>query len=498
MATSTRPPSTDGRPGSLGSTAARGALTMLTGQGMRILLQFAGLVVLARLLSPHDYGLLAIVVVFIGVGEIFRDFGLSSAAVRAPELTSEQGTNLFWINTGIGIVLGGTLFAVAAPLAAVYGQGEVRSIAQAMAIIFVLNGLATQFRAHLMRGLRFRWLATVDVLAAALALGVAIGGALLGWEYWALVAQQITQALVILLGAVLRAHWRPGRPRRDVSVRSFLRFGANLVLSQVVNYGTNNVDTALVGYAYGAAPLGLYNRAYQLVVTPLSQIQSPVTSVAIPILSKIQDDQRRFSAYLVRGQLALGYPISLGLVTIAIAAEPIVEVMLGQKWLAAVPLLQLFALAGIARNLAFVGYWVYVVRGLGGSLFRYSLVTGAIRVLCVVIGVQWGVVGVAAGLALAPWLAWPISLLWLSRVTTVPTRALYTGALRIIGVAGLSAGTTLAVMAALPSMPALLSILLTGTVIVGTVGLLCLIPILRRDAKDLIEVVVLVKKRKRA
>lgn len=497
MATSTRPPSTGARPGGLGSTAARGALTMLTGQGMRILLQFAGVVVLARLLSPHDYGLIAIVVVIIGVGEIFRDFGLSSAAVRAPELTRDQSTNLFWINTGIGVVLGGLLIVAAAPLASLYGQDEVQPIAQAMAAIFVLNGLATQFRAQLMRGLRFRWLATVDVLAAALALGVAIGGALLGWAFWALVAQQITQALVILVGAALGARWRPGWPRRDVSVRSFVRFGSNLVLSQIVNYATNNVDTALVGYAYGAAPLGLYNRAYQLVVTPLSQIQSPVTSVAIPILSKIQEDQKRFSAYLVRGQLALGYPISLGLVTIAIAAEPVVELMLGQKWLAAVPLLQLFALAGIARNLAFVGYWVYVVRGLSGSLFRYSLVTGAIRVLCVVIGAQWGVVGVAAGLALAPWLAWPISLLWLSRVTTVPTRALYTGALRIIGVAGLSAGTTLAVMAALPSTPALLSILLTGIVMVGTVSLLCLIPIIRRDAKDLIAVVVLVKERKR-
>ena len=173
---------------------------MLTGQGMRILLQFAGVVILARLLSPHDYGLIAIVVVIIGVGEIFRDFGLSSAAVRAPELTRDQSTNLFWINTGIGVFLGGLLLVAAAPLASLYGQDEVRPIAQAMAAIFALNGLATQFRAQLMRGLRFRWLATVDVLAAALALGVAIGGALLGWAFWALVAQQITQALVILVG----------------------------------------------------------------------------------------------------------------------------------------------------------------------------------------------------------------------------------------------------------------------------------------------------------
>lgn len=470
---------------------------MLTGQGMRILLQFAGLVVLARLLSPHDYGLLAIVVVFIGIGEIFRDFGLSSAAVRAPEITSGQSTNLFWINTGIGVVLGGILFIAAAPLASVYGQEEVHWIAQAMAAIFVLNGLSTQFRVLLMRQLRFRWLATVDVLAASLALGIAIGGALLGWEFWALVAQQITQALTIFLGAALGARWRPGWPRRDASVRSFLRFGANLVLSQIVNYGTNNLDTALVGYVYGASPLGLYNRAYQLVVTPLSQIQSPVTSVAIPVLAKIQENQQRFSAYIVRGQLALGYPISLGLAGVAVAAEPITSLMLGEQWLAAAPLLQLFAVAGIARNLAFVGYWVYVVRGLSGSLFRFSLATAAIPVICIVVGSQWGVIGVAAGFAVAPWLTWPISLFWLSRVTTVPTRALFTGALRIISVAGVSAGAAFSVTAALPQMPAVLSIAVTGTVITVAVGLLCLIPTIRGDAKALLEVAVLVKTRKR-
>lgn len=479
--------------GGLGSTAARGALVMLMGQGMRVLLQFASIVVLARLLTPHDYGLIAIVVMIIGVGEIFRDFGLSSAAVRAPELTRDQSTNLFWINSGIGLVLGAALFAMASPLAAAFGQQEVLGIARAMAIIFVLNGLTTQFRALLVRALRFRWLASVDVLAAAIALAVAIIGALLGWGYWALVAQQITQALVLLAGAVLGARVLPGLPRRDVSVRSFVRFGGNLVLSQVVNYATNNVDTAVVGFAHGATALGLYNRAYQLVVTPLSQVQAPVTSVALPVLSKIQEDQKRFSAYLVRGQLALGYPISLGLGLVAVAAEPITELALGEQWLAAVPLLQLFAIACVARNLAFVGYWVYVVRGLSGSLFRYSLVTGAIRVACVVVGAQWGVIGVAAGLAIAPWIAWPLSLLWLSRITPIPARSLFTGAMRIIAVAGLSAGAAAVVHAALPTLAPIVALALITTTGLAMLGLLCLVPALRADVRALKETVSLLQ-----
>lgn len=481
--------------GGLGSTAARGALVMLSGQGMRVLLQFTSIVILARLLTPHDYGLIAIVVVIVGVGEIFRDFGLSSAAVRAPELTRAQSTNLFWINSAIGLVLGACLFAIAGPVAASFGQPEVLGIAQVMASIFVLNGLTTQFRALLVRALRFRWLASVDVLAAAIALAVAITGALLGWGYWALVVQQITQALVLLVGVMLGARVLPGLPRRDVSVRSFLRFGGNLVLSQIVNYATNNVDAAVVGFSHGATSLGLYNRAHQLVVTPLSQVQAPVTSVAIPILSKIQEDESRFSAYLVRGQLALGYPISLGLGVVAIAAEPITELLLGEQWLAAVPLLRLLALACIARNLAYVGYWVYVVRGLSGSLFRYSLVTGTIRVICVLVGAQWGVLGVAVGIAVAPWLAWPISIYMLSRVTALPTRLLYTGALRIIVVAALCTGTAFAIGTGLPELSPLTSIAITCGVVAGSLSVLCLVPVFRRDALALRELASLVRER---
>lgn len=485
-------------PGSLASSAARGAVMMLSGQGIRIMLQFLGVVTLARLLTPHDYGLIAIVVILVGVGEIFRDFGLSSAAVRAPELSRAQSSNLFWINSSIGMLLGALLFAVAGPLAAAFGQEEVQGIARAMAAVFLLNGATTQLRALLVRALRFRWLAGTDVLAAALALVVALLGALAGWEYWALVAQQITQALVVLVAVALGVGRLPGLPRRGVPMRSFLRFGGNLVLSQLVTYATGNVDTAVVGFAYGASPLGLYNRAHQVVVTPLSQIQSPITQVAIPILSKIQDDRERFSAYLVRGQFALGYPISIGLGIVVVAADPITALMLGDQWDAAVPLLRFFALAGIARNLAFVGYWVYVVRGLSGSLFRYSLLAGAIRVVCIVVGAQWGVVGVAAGFALAPWLSWPISLAWLSRVTDVPTRSLYGGALRIIGVAGAASGAAAVVQASLPPLPPLAAIAVTVGVVLVSLGLLCLVPAVRADVKALRETVALLQTRRSA
>lgn len=469
---------------------------MLTGQGARVVLQFASLVVLARLLSPHDYGLVAVVFVIIGVGEIFRDFGLSSAAVRAPELTRAQSTNLFWINSSIGLVLGAGLFVLSVPLAGVFGQSEVVGIARAMAVIFLLNGITTQFRALLVRALRFRWLAAVDVVAPAIALMAALAAALLGWGYWSLVVQHITQALALLIGATLGARVVPGLPRRDVSVRSFLAFGGNIVLTQLVMYTTNRLDTAVIGFAHGATPLGLYNRAQQLAVTPVNQVQGPATSVALPVLARLQDDPPRFDAFLIRGQLAFGYPIALAMAFIAAAAEPIVEIMLGQQWLAAVPLLQLFALAVVARNLAFVGSWVYVVRGLSGALLRFTAATAVAPIAGVLIGAQWGVVGVATGVALAPWITWPVSLWWLSRVTTVPVRALYSGALRIVLVSLLSFAMAYTAGELLPPLPAIAALAVYAAVIAATLGLLCLHPVLRADARTFQHIIVLIRRRR--
>src|SRR5829696_6310068 len=138
-------------PAHLGRRAARGALVTLAGQAARIVVQLASVVILARLLDPGDYGVLAMVLAVVGVGEIFRDFGLSSAAVQAKDLTVAQRDNLFWINTAIGVVLAVLVFASAVPLAVLYDEPVLRDVTRVLAVTFVLNGLATQFRADLVR-----------------------------------------------------------------------------------------------------------------------------------------------------------------------------------------------------------------------------------------------------------------------------------------------------------------------------------------------------------
>jgi PST family polysaccharide transporter len=473
----TPPPTRD-----LGGRAVRGAAVTLAGQGVRILVQVLSVVVLSRILSPRDYGLLAMVTAVIGVADIFRDLGLSTAAVQARVLTERQRTNLFWINTALGLLLTTAALFLAPVLAAMYGQPELVEICRILAVTFLLNGVATQYRADLNRSLRFGWLAAADVLAAVMGFGVAVTMARSGAGYWALVGQQVVQYSVMLALVVAGARWWPRLPSRGADMGALLRFGWHMVGTQVIGYVSNNADSVIIGTRLGPGPLGLYNRAFQLLMTPLTQVRAPTTQVALPVLSAVQDDDDVFVVYVKKGQLALGYTLIAGLGIVLGAAPELVAVLLGDQWQAAAPLLGLLALAGALQTLGFVNYWVYLARGLTRELMRYSLIQAAIKITCVAVGSQWGVVGVAAGYALGPALTWPLSFWWLSRSTSLPMRPLVASAARILGLFAAVATATGLAGAVVTGAPEVLA--LAAAVGGGTVAyvLLCgLVVPLRRD-----------------
>lgn len=480
---------------SLAESAARGAFFTLSAQAARIVLQLLSVIILARLLSPHDYGLLAIALVIVGLGEIFRDFGLTSASIQAPMLSTGQRDNLFWINAGIGVVLAGLTFCLAWPVAAVSGESELLGIVQWLAITFILNGLATQHRATLMRDLRLRALAVVDVSASALALATAIAAALLGGGYWALVVQQLTMGATILIGVLIAGHWLPRWFSRAAAIRPLLAFGGNLVAANLLAYAGRQIDTVVIAIRLGTQPLGLYNRGFQLIMTPLGQVRSPLQSVALPVLSRVQHDQPRFDAYVIAAQLALGYLIGIPLAIAAALSEPLVGVMLGERWAETAPLISMFAIAGLLTTVSFVGYWIYLARGLGGELFRYTAVTTVIKIICIVIGSFFGLIGIAVAFAIHPAIAWPISLAWLSRVTPIPRRRLYEGAARIIAIT-LTAGAAAWSIAALTGALSDWAQLALGTVSALILAAAFLVlPVYRRDARSLLAFIRLMVKR---
>lgn len=474
-------------PPTLGSLAARGAVVTMGGQGARIAVQLVGLVLLSRLLTPRDYGLVAMVLVVIGVGEIFRDFGLTTAAVQAKSLSDQQRDNLFWANTALGAALTVLCVAAAPLVAAAFDEPELRGLTQALAASFLLNGLAAQYRADLNRRLRFGRLALVDVGAQLLGLAAGVALALRGAGYWSLVGQQLGQGVAVLLFAVLAARWRPRRPRRDPDMRDLFAFGWNIVGTQVLGYASKNVDSLILGARFGPGPLGTYNRAFQLLMVPLGQVRAPTTTVALPVLARLQDEPARFAAFLVRGQLALGYTLVAALALAAGAADPLIEVVLGPRWQSVRPVLQVLAVAGACQTLAYVGYWTYLSRGLTAALLRYTLVSSVLRIACILLGSSFGVLGVAAGVAAGAALEWPLSLWWLSRVTDFPRAELTAGALRISAMALVAALASSAASSLAEPLPASLRLVggLAAGVVVYLLGALVLARV-RADLRDVL------------
>ncbi|TNM61090.1 lipopolysaccharide biosynthesis protein [Streptomyces sp. NP160] len=473
--------------------AARGAAVTTIGQVVRIGVQLLGIVVLARLLDPSAYGVVTMVVAITGIGEVLRDFGLSSAAIQAKEVSLAQRTNLFWINTAIGLVLTLAVIAASHPIASLYDDERLVPIAAAISVTFLLNGVATQHRADLTRRMRFTALAVVDTSAQVAGLLVAVGAAAAGAGYWALVAQQLTSALVQLVALVWSTRWIPGLPRRGVPMRQFLKFGSNLAAVQLLGYSSRNVDSVVIGATVGASALGLYNRAFQLMMLPLLQINAPSTRVALPVLSRLQDEPERFARYLRVGQGALLSATALVLAVCAAQAEAVVDVALGSQWEGVVTPFRILSVAGFASTAGYATYWVILAKGLTAANLRFALVSRPLMIGAIALGGTWGVLGVATAYAVSSLVLWPSQLLWLARRSDAPAGMMFTTGARVLAVNAAAGAVSYASTEALDALwtsPPVLDLLVGTFVLLLALAVTALVvPPYRRDLRELFALV---------
>ncbi|TQL54756.1 lipopolysaccharide biosynthesis protein [Subtercola boreus] len=424
---------------SLAGSAARGAATTLGGQWIRFVIQIVSLAVLARLLVPGDYGIISMVTAIVGVATLLGDFGLSMASIQSQNLEDGQRSNLFWINTALGVVLGLLIFFAAVPIAAFYGRPELVDVARSLSLVFLFNALAAQFRAETSRKLRFKWLATADVAAQAIAMVLAIALAVLGAGYWALVVQQITVAFITLVVLVIAAKWLPGLPTRRVPMRSLLGFGANTMGVQLVNYLSANVDNILIGRVWGASALGFYDRAYQIFRLPLMQIAAPMSRVAFPILSRLQNDPA-FDKYIQRAQLILSYVMGGVFFVAAALAEPLIEIVLGPGWNESKAIFRILAIGGVFQALGYVYYWVFLAKAMTGIQLKYAIISRSLMVVFMIVGVFWGPIGVAIGGTAGLILNWVVLTIFAIPKTGVNVRALVLTAVRPVVTYGIMVG----------------------------------------------------------
>lgn len=470
----------------LSSSAARGSAVTLGFQAIRLVVMFGSLVILARLVAPEFFGLMAMVTAIVGVAEIFRDFGLSMAALQARDLSRAQQSNLWWINFGIGLLLTVVVFFLAHPIAAFYGEPDLVPVVQVVSTAFVLGGASTQFRVQINRDLRFVALSITDVAPYVMAAIAAIVLAIFTGNIWALVVQQVGTAAFGLVISVALARWWPGLPRR-ADMSSLLRFGVSLAITQVVAYATRHVDSIAIGRVWGADILGAYDRAYQLMVLPVNQINTPLSRVAVPVLSRLRDDRKRLLAYVRQAQLVALY-VTATIFTLLTALGPqIVLFLLGPEWGAAGTLVSLLAVGGVFRALVQVCFWIYMSQGYAAQQLRYFLVAQPALIGVMLIGLPWGAEGVALMYSVGYGLYWAVSLMWVGRVAKLNVAPMFVDTARatlLFSAPGALASFFVARWAEdLPSPVPLLLGLLTATIWYAAMWLL--VPRIRQDLNTL-------------
>jgi O-antigen/teichoic acid export membrane protein len=409
----------------------RGGFARLCAQGINFAFRLGSLMILARLLGPKDFGLVGMVTAFTGVLTLFRDFGLSAAAIQRSDVTEAQISTLFWINVFVGVALSGISVAAAPLIAVFYHEPRLTNVTMALAAGFLFNALGVQHSAVLQREMRFTALAVVNTVGLVIGTAIAIGGALGGYGYWALVAMTVATPFVSSIGFWLCSGWIPGRPRRQIGIRSMIHFGGMLTLNGLVVYVATNFEKILLGRFWGVDAVGLYGRAYQLINIPTENLNSAAGEVGFAALSRLQDDPGRLRSYFLKGYslvLALTVPITIAC---AVFAGDVVSVLLGPKWVGTSTIFRYLSPTVLVFAVANPLGWMLSSMGMVKRLVKMALALAVVMISGYVIGLPYGPNGVALAystvmvLSVVPLVIWatrgtPVSLLDLIRTTRKP------------------------------------------------------------------------------
>jgi O-antigen/teichoic acid export membrane protein len=365
------------------------------------LARIAVVVILARLLTPAEYGLAAMVLVFSALVLIFADLALGAALVQRRELSEADKSTVFWTSVAMGgvFMLGG--IALSWPLAAFYGEPQVQPLFAALSISFLITALGTTQSALLNREMRFRSL-ELRMMAGTLIGGtVGIVVAAAGGGAWAIIVQQIAIASASSVLLWLLSPWRPTFTYSRAAFRSLAGFSANVFGTRVLFYANRNLDNLLIGRFLGAASLGAYAVAYNVMLLPLARIAQPIVEVLFPAMSRIQDNRPRIARLWLRANRMIGAITIPAMVGLMIVAPEFVGTLFGDRWESATPVIQILAWVGLLQSLQRLNSSVLLAADRTSTLLRYSVVVLVASVIAFAVGLHWGIVGVAAGYAIS-------------------------------------------------------------------------------------------------
>lgn len=460
--------------------------TQVVNEGTRAVV----VVVLARLLTPGDYGVAGMAIVCASFASVLTDPSLGLALMRRARISEADRSTVFWTMFAIGAVSTVAGIALSGVVADIFGQREVQKLFAVLSLGFVISTVSVTQTALLSRDLAFRKLQIRQMGAVVTGGTIAITVAVLGFGPWAIISNQLayTTASAVLVWRM--SSWRPRAIFSRASLRELGGFGSLIYGADMLSWSQDNGDNALVGRFLGADALGAYSLAYNVMFVPLMRIAGPIMQVMSPAFSRLQGEPDRLERVWLRSKRLTAALLTPAFIAGAVVAPDLIPVVFGEKWHAAIVPLQLLCIAGLARTLVTLNWSVLSALGKGGSILRIQIVSSVVTVSAFVAGLQYGIVGVAGFFAVSRWLLVVIEV----RMTTRAAAFDFWAALRAgtenlpFGLVAAAAAFGLRALLVAYHVPAAVRLLTAGSTAVGVyVALLLLFsPTLVGELRDVI------------
>ncbi|WP_416670033.1 lipopolysaccharide biosynthesis protein [Egbenema bharatensis] len=376
--------------------------------------------VLARLLEPEAFGLVALANVFLAFMQIFLNQGFAQALIQREDLEPEHLDTAFWINFGIGIILTALTLGTANQVAIGFNEPQLAPLLRGLSIVFLINSLsgvqqATLERKFAFKAIAFRWLLGTIVGGV-----VGVGMALYGLGVWSLVGQQVVQELVGVSTLWFASDWRPGFRFSIPHLRQLWGFGVNILAFNFLSFFNTRADDFLIGYFLGTVALGYYSIAYRILGVLTQLLVNTSNQVALPSFARLQTDLDRFrNAFYTVTQLTslIAFPTFLG---VAVLAPELILLMFGDQWEPSIVVMQILAFMGIVRAVTHFKSSVFLAMGKPAWRLWLGLLNAVISPISFLIAVQWGIVAVAFAYVIRGYLVFPVGQWAVSRLIHVP------------------------------------------------------------------------------
>ena len=359
--------------------------------------QFIIGIIIARQLFPEDYGIMGMLSIFLAVSQTFLDSGFGSSLIQKKDRTSVDYSTVFWFNQLVAVIIYTLLFICSPIIASFYNMPILTDVARVVFLSIIINGLTIVQTAKLTIDLEFKLQAIATIVSVLISSAVGIVMAYNGFGVWALVFQTLSSATIRLAILWIYSNWMPRLEFSCTSFRKLFSFGSKILCSGLINTIYQNMYTLVIGKIFSPADVGYYNRGEQFAQIPVNTFTQVLVKVNYPILSELQDNNSQLvSAYkhLLRTPLFILYPLLFGLAAIA---EPLISLLLGEKWLPCVPLLKVLLLGYMWSPLTHINLNLLYVKGRSDIVLKLELIKKPIAfillIVCIPLGVLWMCVG---------------------------------------------------------------------------------------------------------